>query len=263
MRKRSIVRSPSCKSGRVNCCLRRPHDQLQLFRSSHTDNASSTANETTFRRVLLSDVNSWRRRLYFYLEQMKWNIEQLTPPLPRAINASQMIVARPSIASRNDKCSDSLEKPEISTAERLETLDQLSEDETDDEDGLHDHPILPAFPSPHSNPDPWTPHAHDLSLILSHLTLTQKRIQSLLPVVMGAFSLLEAQHSVLKADLTIRLSGVALVFVPLSFTASLLSMSGEFIPVRSFKFRPSQQAFTRDKVRCVIEEKPLTHVTVL
>jgi hypothetical protein len=47
---------------------------------------------------------------------------------------------------------------------------------------------------------------------------------------MGAFSLLEARQSVLKADLTIRLSGVVLVFVPLSFTAEFLSMTDPFQP---------------------------------
>ena len=125
--------------------------------------------EVTALRSLLSDVNSWRRRLYFYLEQTLWNIESLSSLSP-----------------------------------------------------------APSNPNSPSSPAPTT----DLHTIQTHLTLLQSRIQSLLPVVMGAFSLLEAQRSVLKADLTIRLSGVALVFVPLSFTASLLSMSDDFTPGR-------------------------------
>ncbi|KAH7135216.1 hypothetical protein B0J11DRAFT_155114 [Dendryphion nanum] len=137
--------------------------------------------EVTTLRCLLSDVNSWRRRLYFYLEQMLWNVES-------AVAWGNVPVGR------------------------------------------HDHPrghgekvVNNAAQAP---PTPLT----DLHHIQTHLLLLQSRIQSLLPVVMGAFSLLEAQHSVLKADLTIRLSGIALVFVPLSFTASLLSMSDDFTP---------------------------------
>ncbi|KAF2113592.1 hypothetical protein BDV96DRAFT_114662 [Lophiotrema nucula] len=135
-------------------------------------------------RVLLSDVNAWRRRVYFYLEQMVWNTEVLGLPLPH-ISSSQ---------ERSDRKADTraLGDEKMTSAAALCATD---------------------FHQTHT-----------------HLLLTRDRIQSLLPVVMGAFSLLEAQHSVLKADLTIRLSGVALVFVPLSFTASLLSMSDEFIP---------------------------------
>ncbi|KAF2651855.1 hypothetical protein K491DRAFT_696088 [Lophiostoma macrostomum CBS 122681] len=130
-------------------------------------------------RLLLSDVNAWRRRLFFYLEQVEWNVEAVSPCL----------------------------------------LPRKSGD-TDRQELERDYDVTAAALS-------------DFTTIRTHLLLTTKRIQSLLPVVMGAFSLLEAQHSVLKADLTIRLSSVALVFVPLSFTASLLSMSDEFMPGRS------------------------------
>jgi hypothetical protein len=130
-------------------------------------------------RSLLSDVNSWRRRLYFYLEQMKWNIE--------AVSAFGTVYERRKLG--------------MGEAGPVEGQAWL-----------------------------WRACHEDFSLVYAHLALTNKRIQSLLPVVMGAFSLLEAQNSVLKADLTIRLSGVALVFVPLSFTASLLSMSDDFMP---------------------------------
>jgi Mg2+ and Co2+ transporter CorA len=141
-------------------------------------NAESINAEVTALRVVLSDVNAWRRRVYFYLEQVLWNIEILGMPV-----------------KYNEKLCEGCTG--IRGAEETSAATMCTTD----------------FRTTHT-----------------HLLLLRDRIQSLLPTVMGAFSLLEAQHSVLKADLTIRLSGVALVFVPLSFTASLLSMSGEFIP---------------------------------
>ncbi|KAF2245866.1 hypothetical protein BU26DRAFT_57681 [Trematosphaeria pertusa] len=153
--------------------------------------AESINNEVSALRVLLSDVNSWRRRVYFYLEQMKWNIEVLGLPHGGVMERI--------IGMDEEECEEKVPHPCRDPRKRQE----------------RDANMLAAT---------------DFHAILISLRLTQQRIQSLLPVVMGAFSLLEAQHSVLKADLTIRLTSVALVFVPLSFTASVLSMSEDFIP---------------------------------
>lgn len=148
-------------------------------------------------RVLLSDVNGWRRRAFFYLEQMRWNIENLNLPSMAGVSGDAS-----SLCSGSTKDFRNHDDVSVKMARGIGTPTAASLALT------------------------------DLYPVLSSLRLSQERIQSLLPVVMGAFSLLEAQHSVIKADLTIRLSSVGLVFVPLSFTASVLSMGGDFLPGR-------------------------------
>ena len=152
-------------------------------------------------RVLLSDVNGWRRRVYFYLEQMRWNIENLNLPASSS-----------SLFGTNAGDDSSLSSESIGDLRNLDGIDGVRRAR-----GI-------------GGPTAASLTLSDLYPILSSLRLSQELIQSLLPVVMGAFSLLEAQHSVIKADLTIRLSSVGLIFVPLSFTASVLSMSGDFLP---------------------------------
>ncbi|KAL5380664.1 hypothetical protein DPSP01_007725 [Paraphaeosphaeria sporulosa] len=167
--------------------------------------AETIVNEVRALRTLLSDVNSWRRRVYFYLEQMRWNIEGLC--VPGAGDSVGRTIGHDSAVS-------------------------FGEDEGKEGSGSGSGVAIKR--GRYTSPSAAAALAHtDFAPLLTSLRLTQQRIQSLLPVVMGAFSLLEAQHSVLKADLTIRLSSVALVFVPLGFTSSLLSMSDNFLPGKS------------------------------
>lgn len=136
-------------------------------------------------RTLLSDVNAWRRRVFFYEEQMKWNAEGVC--MDEGVGESGGAY----VCSGDDARRREGQNTCGSTAALAAT---------------------------------------DFAPVRASLHLTRLRIASLLPVVMGAFSLLEAQHSVVKADLTLRLSSVVLIFVPLSFTASLFSMSVPFLP---------------------------------
>ncbi|KAL5411397.1 hypothetical protein PMIN06_001556 [Paraphaeosphaeria minitans] len=193
------------------------HLEKGLLRFEQMDahpRAETIVDEVGALRTLLSDVNAWRRRVYFYLEQMRWNMEGLRVPSAGAM-VGRVIGEDATVSCEDD--------------------DDDDDDEARDGSGSGSGSDTRTQRNQRSYTSPTTAlalaHA-DLTPLLNSLRLTQQRIQSLLPVVMGAFSLLEAQHSVLKADLTIRLSSMALVFVPLSFTASLLSMSDDFLPGR-------------------------------
>lgn len=166
-------------------------EQMDPYPDQH-----SIHREAEVLRGLLSDVNGWRRRLFFYEEQELWNMDNLGV----GVNMG---------SGFNDGC--------IHTEYGYQ------------ESGAASHSCRPLHRE-ESLQHPWAAIHQSFMQLQPHLHLVTTRIQSLLPVVMGAFSLLEARQSLIKEDLTIKLSGVALLYVPLSFTASLLGMSDEFVP---------------------------------
>ena len=70
----------------------------------------------------------------------------------------------------------------------------------------------------------------DFSSICERLEYCGQRINSLMTIVLGATTLLEAQHANWETKSVSRLTILALVFAPLSFTTGLFSMSGRFLP---------------------------------
>jgi len=111
-------------------------------------------------RFLLSRVTRWRRRIWWYVNHMKSNLEAISQPVGSS------------------------------------------------EDVIHE----------------------DFCSILGSLEWCRDRIDSLMPIVLGATNLLEAQQATQEAKSVSRLTIVALIFAPLSFTTGLFSMSGSFLP---------------------------------
>lgn len=70
----------------------------------------------------------------------------------------------------------------------------------------------------------------DFCSMFVRLQRCKERVESLMPIVMGAFSLLDAQRTLLEAKYAIRITNIALVFVPLSFSTGLFSMLDRFRP---------------------------------
>lgn len=70
----------------------------------------------------------------------------------------------------------------------------------------------------------------DFSVIYERLLLVQKNIDSLMPIVMGANSLLETQQNSLDTKYVLRLTILALFFVPISSTTGLFSMAEKYLP---------------------------------
>jgi Mg2+ and Co2+ transporter CorA len=158
---------------------------------------------------LLMSVNRWRRRIWWYMDHMRHNLEALREPSSNGnptLKGGKYETQRASV-------------------------------------GNGDH-ILEDFSSIHEG----LRHCRD-------------RTQSLMPVVMGAISLLQAQQialetkyvaslteqstleskqvtelteqSALESKYMTRLTVLALVFAPLSFTTGLFSMSGSYLPGQS------------------------------
>lgn len=125
-------------------------------------------------RSLMSETNAWRRRLFFYAEDMQWNLEAL------GITGDQQGI--------NNK---------IDGATR-----------------------------------------EDFRRLTERMQGCKSRVESIMPVVIGAFSLLEAQRSLVEARYVTKLTKLALVFVPLSFTTGLFSMAEDFAPGSSLFWIP-------------------------
>lgn len=70
----------------------------------------------------------------------------------------------------------------------------------------------------------------ELVSILSRLQGCKGKVESLTPIVTGMLNVRQADISLKEARLVSKLTLVALVFIPLSFTASIFSMGGEFLP---------------------------------
>lgn len=70
----------------------------------------------------------------------------------------------------------------------------------------------------------------ELISVLFRLRACKEKIESLTPIVTGLLSIRQADLSMREAMLVSKLTLVALVFIPLSFTASIFSMGGDFLP---------------------------------
>ena len=70
----------------------------------------------------------------------------------------------------------------------------------------------------------------ELLLVLERLQRFNVKVESLTSVVTGILTVRQADISQKEAKLVSRLTFVALVFIPLSFTASIFSMGGNFLP---------------------------------
>ena len=72
--------------------------------------------------------------------------------------------------------------------------------------------------------------AKELLSVLKRLQGFKEKVESLTSVVTGMLSVRQADLSQKETKLVSRLTVVALVFIPLSFTASIFSMGGDFLP---------------------------------
>ena len=70
----------------------------------------------------------------------------------------------------------------------------------------------------------------ELLSVLKRLQGFKEKVESLTSVVTGMLSIRQADMSQKETKLVSRLTFVALVFIPLSFTASIFSMGGDFLP---------------------------------
>ena len=70
----------------------------------------------------------------------------------------------------------------------------------------------------------------ELLSVLKRLQGFKEKMESLTSVVAGMLSVRQADLSQKESKLVSRLTFVALVFIPLSFTASIFSMGGDFLP---------------------------------
>ncbi len=61
----------------------------------------------------------------------------------------------------------------------------------------------------------------------------RRRIESLLPTVIGLFSLLEAQYASLNTRVSSWVAVLATVFVPLSISSGIFTLSGNYQPGQS------------------------------
>jgi Mg2+ and Co2+ transporter CorA len=112
-------------------------------------------------RKMLGDVNKWRRRSWWLLEELKENLEVLKYTGPHG--ASQEIL-------------------------------------------------------------------EDFTVIKTRLEDCRQRIDSLLPTVMGTFSLLEARYASLSTRFSSWVAALATVFVPLSIASGIFTLSGDYQP---------------------------------
>ena len=70
----------------------------------------------------------------------------------------------------------------------------------------------------------------ELLSVLSRLQGYKEKVKSLTPIVTGMLSVRQADISMQETRLVSKLTLVALVFIPLSFTSSIFSMGGGFLP---------------------------------
>jgi Mg2+ and Co2+ transporter CorA len=70
----------------------------------------------------------------------------------------------------------------------------------------------------------------DFEIIKTRVEDCRQRIESLLPTVVGSFSLLEAQYASLSTRLSSWVAVLATVFVPLSISSGIFTLSGDYQP---------------------------------
>jgi hypothetical protein len=144
--------------------------------------ANAIKTEISGLRSLLASVNRWRRRIWWYMDHTRCNLEALGQTLSNS---------KPTLKGGK----------EDAPHRALANIDDL---------------VLEDFLS-----------------VNERLQYCKDRLESLMPVVMGAFSLLEAQQGTLETKYVTRLTSLALIFVPLSFVTGLFSMSGGYLPGES------------------------------
>jgi hypothetical protein len=132
--------------------------------------AAKIKREISNLRKALSAVNRSRRRILWYIDHMRINLQALGFPLG------------------------------------ISDLRPLTND-TEDKAGLE-----------------------EFSVILEQLQFAWNRAESLLPVVIGACSILEAQQGALESRQVNSLTYLLALFVPVSTVAAILSMGDEYLP---------------------------------
>ncbi len=70
----------------------------------------------------------------------------------------------------------------------------------------------------------------ELLSILARLQGCKDKVESMMPIVTGMLSICRANISLEETRLVSKLTVVALIFIPLSFTASIFSMGGDYQP---------------------------------
>ncbi|KAF2118412.1 hypothetical protein BDV96DRAFT_629937 [Lophiotrema nucula] len=70
----------------------------------------------------------------------------------------------------------------------------------------------------------------DLEVINANIEKFGARLENMLPVVTSLVQIIDARHSFAETANITRLTGLALVFVPLNYIAAIFSMSNEFVP---------------------------------
>ncbi|KXX83342.1 Zinc transport protein ZntB [Madurella mycetomatis] len=81
-----------------------------------------------------------------------------------------------------------------------------------------------------TNKQPWDMVQKDISHVLSQLEHYSRSLEQMIPVATSMAQILDSQRAMLQTANVSRLTFIALVFVPLSWVASLFSMSGEYAP---------------------------------
>lgn len=72
--------------------------------------------------------------------------------------------------------------------------------------------------------------AGEFAMILNRLMFEKDRVESLMPVVIGACNILEAQRGALESNRVNALTSLAALFVPISVVASIFSMGNQYLP---------------------------------
>ena len=81
-----------------------------------------------------------------------------------------------------------------------------------------------------ANKQPWDMVLKDIDYVLSKLRYYSNLLEQMIPLATSMVQLLDSQFSTLEAANVRRLTYIALVFVPLSWVASLFSMSDKYAP---------------------------------
>lgn len=76
----------------------------------------------------------------------------------------------------------------------------------------------------------WDAIGEDYKFLLTEVTEHGERLEAMVPLVTSAAALIESQRSLTEAANVTRLTVLALVFIPLSYVASLFSMAEGFAP---------------------------------
>lgn len=84
-----------------------------------------------------------------------------------------------------------------------------------------------------SSDEDWDALAEDSSFLLTSVSEHGEKLEAMVPLVTSAAALIESQRSLTEAANVTRLTVLALVFIPLSYVATLFSMADRFGPGES------------------------------